>query len=324
MIGPNNSKAFVPIGLLAAACLAAGCNQTESNRVQGYVEGEYVYVAAPNAGALKSLKVSRGASVQAGNPLFTLDDEPERAARDEAVRRVAQALANLEDAKKGRRPTEIESLEAQLKQARAALKLSEAQLKRQEQLAGTLATAAEDLNRAQATRDQDLNRVAQLEADLQTARLGSRYDQIIAAEANLRALESTLAKAEWDLAQKSQLAPRTGLVFDTLYYEGEWVTAGRPVVALLPPENIKVRAFVPEARVATIQVGDQARVYIDGIADPAVGKVSFVSPRAEFTPPVIYSRESRSKLVFLVEVRFDPKIAASLHPGQPVDIEFDQ
>jgi HlyD family secretion protein len=314
--------ALAAIGTVAAACLAAGCTRIESNRVQGYVEGEYVYVAAPNAGALKSVQVSRGTCVQAGDPLFTLDDEPERAARDEATRKIAQAQANLEDLRKGRRPTEIESLEAQLKQAQAALKFSEAQLRRQEGLSGSLATSPEDLNRARATRDQDRERIAQLEADLQTARLPARSDQIRAAEANVRALESSLAKAEWDLAQKSQSAPRTGLVFDTLYYQGEWVAAGKPVVALLPPENVKVRAYVPEARVGTIQVGDPARVFIDGVAEPAVGKVSFISPRAEFTPPVIYSRESRDKLVFLVEVRFDPKTAAGLHPGQPVDVEF--
>lgn len=322
MINPYLSKVLIGISAVAAAFFNAGCSRTQSNRVQGYVEGEYVYVATPNAGALQSLKVSRGTCVHVGDLLFTLDDEPERAARDEAARRVSQARSNLQDAKKGLRPSEIESLEAQLKQARAALKLSEAQLKRQEQLAGTFATSAEDLNRAQATRDQDRHRIDQLEADLKTGRLGSRPDQILAAEANVRALESALAKAEWDLAQKSQTAPRPGLVFDTLYYPGEWVTAGRPVVALLPPENVKVRAFVPESRVGTIQVGSEARAFIDGVADPVVGKVSFISPRAEFTPPVIYSRESRDKLVFLVELRFDPKTAASLHPGQPVDIEF--
>jgi HlyD family secretion protein len=319
---PRPSKVLVAIGAVAAAGLAAGCHRTGSNRVQGYVEGEFVYVAAPNAGALKSVQVSRGTCVQAGEPLFTLDDEPERAARDEAARRVAQAKSSLADAKKGLRPSEIDSLEAQLKQARAALKLSEAQLKRQEQLAGSFATSADDLNRAQATRDQDRHRNDQLEADLKTGRLGSRSDQILAAEANVRALESTLAKADWDLAQKSQSAPRTGLVFDTLYFQGEWVTAGRPVVALLPPENTKVRAFIPQTRVGTIQIGDPARVFIDGVADPAFGKVSFISPQAEFTPPVIYSRESRDKLVFLVEIRFDPKTATALHPGQPVDVEF--
>jgi HlyD family secretion protein len=131
-----------------------------------------------------------------------------------------------------------------------------------------------------------------------------------------------LTRAEWDLSQKAQSAPRGGLVFDTLYREGEWVAAGRPVVSLLPPQNIKVRAFVPETRVAAIRPGDPVRVTVDGVKEPFLGKVSFISPRAEFTPPVIYSLESRSKLVFMVEAIFDPDTAAKLHPGQPVDVQF--
>jgi HlyD family secretion protein len=302
--------------------LVAGCTGPGPDRLQGYVEGEFVYVSSPLAGELKSLRVERGAPVKAGDPLFALDTTAEKAARDEAERRVVQARATWEDLQKGRRPTEIESLEAQLKQAKAALELSEVQLTRQERLTGSLATTAEDVQRARAVRDQDRHRVTQLDAELQTARLGARTDQIAAAEANVRALEAALVKAEWELAEKSRTAPQSGVVFDTLYREGEWVAAGRPVVSLLPPENIKVRAFVPEPRIGSVQIGDPARVTVDGTPAPLAGKVSFISPRAEFTPPVIYSRESRSKLVFAIEIRFDRETAVRLHPGQPVDVEL--
>jgi HlyD family secretion protein len=138
----------------------------------------------------------------------------------------------------------------------------------------------------------------------------------------MRAQEATLAKADWDLSQKRQAAPQAGEVFDTLYREGEWVAAGRPVVVLLPPRNIKVRAFVPETRIGAIQPGDRVLVTVDGVAAPFIGKVSFISPQAEYTPPVIYSRESRSKLVFMIEAIFDNQTAAKLHPGQPVDVRF--
>ena len=197
-------------------------------------------------------------------------------------------------------------MDQQLRQARAALVLSEKNFARQEDLFRTGASAASDHDAARAQRDQDQHRVSQLEADRQTAHLGSRDDQIAAAEANVRALEAALAQAEWDLAQKRQSAPQAGLVFDTLYREGEWVPAGRPVVALLPPENIKVRAFVPEARIGTLHAGDACACRWTGCATPYAGKVSYISPQAEYTPPVIYSQESRGKLVFMIEVRFDP------------------
>lgn len=95
----------------------------------------------------------------------------------------------------------------------------------------------------------------------------------------------------------------------------------RPVVALLPPENMKLRTFVPETRVASFHVGDKLSVRFDGQPQPVEARVSFISPEAEYTPPVIYSNESRTKLVFMIEARFAPEVAARLHPGQPADVE---
>ncbi|MBI5854882.1 MAG: HlyD family efflux transporter periplasmic adaptor subunit [Nitrospirae bacterium] len=310
-------------GALAALCLWGGCTASDTNHVQGYVEGEFVYVASPLAGALESLHVQRGTQVKAGDPLFALESVSEQSSRVEAERRLAQARANLEDTTKGKRPSEIASMAAQLKQARAALALTQSEFSRQEKLMETPGATAEiDFDRARYARDQNRQRVAQIEADLKTAHLGSRTDQIAAADAEVRALEAALAKAEWNLAQKRQTAPQAGLVLDTLYRQGEWVAAGRPVVTLLPPQNIKVRAFVPEKRIGAIHPGDRVQVTVDGVREPFVGKVSFVSPQAEYTPPVIYSHESRDKLVFMIEAVFDPDIAARLHPGQPVDVRF--
>jgi HlyD family secretion protein len=283
-----------------------------------------MYIAAPFAGALESLHVQRGMQVKEGDPLFWLDSASEKASRDEAERRLAQARANLQDAKMGKRPSEIEALEAQLKQARAALKLSESEFARQKALMRIPGATAElEFDRARAMRDQNRERIMQLDADLKTAQLGSRTDQVIAAEAEVRAREAALAKAEWDFSQKHQSAPKAGLVFDTLYREGEWVAAGRPVIALLPPQNVKVRAFVPEARIGMIHPGDRVQVMVDGVRDPFIGTVSYISPKAEYTPPVIYSQESRSKLVFMIEAVFDPISASNLHPGQPVDVQFE-
>jgi HlyD family secretion protein len=309
--------------LLAAGVLGFyGCRGRNAARVQGYAEGEFVYVAAPSGGSLKARFVDRGAQVKAGDPLFSLDPEPEESARAEAERRLAQGQSQLEDAKKGKRAPEIDAIEEQLKQAKASAVLSGKAFARQQELFHSGATAASDFDAARAARDQDQHRVSQLEADRQTALLGSRDDQIAAAAANVLALQASLARAEWNLGQKRQSAPQSGLVFDTLYEPGEWVAAGRPVVSLLPPEKMKVRAFIPEPRIGSIHPGDSARVFVDGVAQPFSGKVSFISPRAEYTPPVIYSQESRGKLVFMLEIRFPPAVAARLHPGQPVDVQI--
>lgn len=305
-------------------CLAAfaGCHRHADDRVQGYVEGEYVYVASPLAGRLEALSVKRGMQVKAGDHLFALECGLETAARDEAQLKLAQSRANLEDAKKGKRPPEIESAESQLRQARAALVLSESEYKRQQDLRQRGVTSVEGLDRARSQWEQDDHRVHQLEADLKTAHLGLREDQIAAAEANVHALEAALAQADWNLAQKRQDAPMNGLVYDLQYQQGEWVAAGRPVIMLLPPENMKVRAFVPEGMIGTVQPGDRVTAFVDGVSEPYVGQVTYISPQAEYTPPVIYSQESRQKLVFMVESRFEASTAAKLHPGQPVDVKF--
>src|SRR5262245_8395769 len=307
---------------LSICSLAQGCGDPTPDRFQGYVEGEFVYVASPLAGELEHLAVQRGGQVKPGDLLFALECGAETAERDGAERSLAQARANLEDAKKGKRPSEIESLEAQLGQARALLVLAEQEVGRQESLLPSGATSTTERDRARGARDRSVDRVAELTADLKTARLGSREDQIAAAAAEVETRQAELAKAEWDLEQKRQTAMQAGLVYDTLFREGEWGPAGRPVVVLLPPPNRKVRAFGPQAVVATLHPGDRALVHVDGGAGPMEGKVTFISPQVEFTPPVIFSQESRQKLVFMVELRFEDATSTQLNPGQPVDVAF--
>ena len=286
--------------------------------VQGYVEGEYIYVAAPVAGRLETLHVARGAQAAAGAPLFQLDRSSEQPARDDAAARLARAEANLANLKKGRRPSEIQSLEAQLAQANAMLELSEVALQRREQLVETRAVSREAVDEARATHDRNKARIAELQAELETARLGARADEIEAAGAEVTAARAQLAQAEWRLDELSQAAPQAGLVVDTLYRPGEWVAAGAPVVSMLPPENVKVRFFVPEPRLGAIEVGDEVQVHCDACAPDLTAVISYISPDAEYTPPVIYSREMRAKLVYLVEAQ--PRQPAALRPGQPVDV----
>ncbi len=310
--------------LLLAAAFAGltSCDKPDPSVVQGYIEGEFVYVASPFGGRLERLDVKRGDEVQSGAPLFALDDTAERAAQEEARRRVAQAEAQLADARQGMRPSEIDAIKAQLEQAKASLVLAEIEFDRQEKLLASRVTSRREVDVAVATRNEDKQRVAQLEATLETARLGARADLVKAAEQNLLAQQAALDRAEWNFAQKRQSANVAGLVTDTLYQVGDWVPPGNPAVVLLPPANIKVRAFVPQALIGRVQVGTAAGVVVDGVAVPCPAKVSFISPRAEFTPPVIYSQKMREKFVFMIELSVDPADAAKLHPGQPVDVRL--
>jgi HlyD family secretion protein len=306
------------IGLMV--CAAAGCGKPESNALQGYVEGEYVRVAAPFAGTLVKLDARRGQAVEAGAPLFALEAESEQAGRREAEERVRRAEAQLEDLRKGRRATEIEAVRQQLAQAEAASAYSQKELARQEDLVAKGFVSRQRLDEARAARDRDRSRVAELTADLATARSGARPDEIRAAQAEAQAAKAALAQADWRLKQKTVASTVAGVVTDTLFVQGEWVPSGAPVVAILPPANVKVRFFVPEARLGALKLGQAVDLACDGCPASIAAQVSFIAPQAEFTPPVIYSKENRAKLVFLVEARPSAADGARLHPGQPVDV----
>lgn len=305
--------------LLLFPLALVACSDAPPPGYGGYVEGEYLRIAAPLPGTLVRLDVRRGDMVAARASLFVLESEQERAARAEAEARVARAQAALANLKKGRRPAEVEAVRAQLAQAQAAAKASESDLARTRKLVAERFLPPQQLDSAIARRDSDRARVAELAAQVNVANLPARNDEIAAARAEVKAANDALAQAQWRLDQKAQAAPTGALVADTLYRPGEYVVAGAPVVSLLPPGNVKVRFYVPETIVATVQPGAIATVRCDGCDAPIDVRVDFVAPQAEFTPPVIYSRENRTKLVFLVEAR--PALPnAQLRPGLPVEV----
>jgi len=297
----------------------AGCHDAPPAGYPGYVEGEFVRVAAPLSGTLIELAVQRGTQVAKDAPLFTLESAQERAARAEAEARVRQAQATLGNLEKARRPPEIAAARAQLAQAQASLRQSEADLARTQKLVADRFLPPQQRDQAQAARDRDRARVAELTQQLQIANLPARSDEIAAATAEVKAASDALAQAQWRVEQKSQTAPAAGLVADTLYRTGEWVAAGAPVVSLLPPGNVKLRFFIPETLVGRLRIGDAVTVRCDGCGADIAAQVRFIATQAEFTPPVIYSRENRANLVFLVEAWPDTPNPA-LHPGLPVEV----
>ncbi len=308
--------------LVPATVFLAGCTRSSTGEFQGYIEGEYVYVASPLGGALNDLAVARGNQVKSGQLLFTLERDSEASAMRQAEKNLAQSQSQLEDLIKGKRPTEIVSLEAQLQQAQVNLKLANDVLTRREQLGGAQVISKEELDQANMQRDANQAQVDQLTADLETARLGGREDAIHAAQAAVESQNAALAKARWAFDQKQQFAPTNAFVQDTLYRQGEWVAAGNPVVVLLPPENLKVRFFVPQAMLPQIKSGETVNVSFDGGKHAYAATINYISTQNEFTPPVIYNRENRAKLVYMIEAKFPNADATDLRSGQPVDVKI--
>jgi len=313
------------LGVLIVAAVSAGLwwyrGGTAPTAWHGYAEADYVKVGPTQQGLLTDVNVARGTEVTVGAPLFVQDETADRAARDQAARQLQQArdqLANLEAAGK---PTEIEQAEANLNDARATIERTKADLDRAEALVKNGAVTVQTLDQRRADYRSATARVAAMEAALAQARAPmGRKSEIEAQRAAVDAGQAAVEMADWRLAQRRVASPVVARVADVLARPGETMAAGAPVVSLLPPGNIFVRFFVPEADLARIHRGVTVHIDCDGCRADFQAVISFVSPQAEYTPPVIYSEESRAKLVYLIEARPPPDQAALLNPGQPVTV----
>lgn len=287
------------------------------NTLSGYVEGEPLHFAAPVAGTVRAVHVARGQEVAAGQPLFVVDPAQVRAHYDQTVAEAAAAAAQARDARKGQRPAELAVLEANIAAAEARAREARADLRRIEPLArqGWYAPARLDDARAAAQAAEAQLRAARRQHD--AAVLGAREDQVRAADARVAQAAAAVEGAEARLGDLAPRAPTRGRVEDVFFHAGEWAPANQPILSLLPDARIKVRFFVPERELAAYRPGRTVSFTCDGCAKDLTAKIEFVSPRPEFTPPVIYSREARDRLVYLVEAR--PSVR--LNPGQPVDVE---
>lgn len=288
---------------------------------QGYAEADYVKVGPTQQGLLTELAVARGDEVARGAPLFAQDDTEDRAARDQATRQLMQAREQLANLRAAGKPTEIEQAEANLADARATLARARADLQRGEALIGSGAISVQTIDQRRADYRSAEARVEALAAALAQSRAPmGREREIMAQNEAVDAAQAALAMAEWRLAQRRVTAPAAGRIADVLARPGETMAAGAPVVSLLPPENIFVRFFVPEAALAGIHRGDRVALACDACPPRLTATISFISPQAEYSPPVIYSESSRAKLVYLIEARPPPDRAALLNPGQPIEV----
>jgi HlyD family secretion protein len=307
-------RPLIVVGLIVLICIVAWLVFGGSNRprtLSGYIEGDDLYLAAPVSGTVASVSAVEGTRVTAGQPLFAIAPATLTAQGE-------QAQANVTAAQ-----TQIAAAEANVRQADADAAAAAADARK----------AHSDLDRLLAVRKDDPAAVAGKDIDAARAALGNAQARVDAARraADARRAQVASARAQAEQAkggrnevairkgQLSPLAPATGRVDEVFYQPGEWAAANQPIVSLLPDAKIKVRFFVPEKELARYRVGRTIRFSCDGCAKGLSATIRYVSPRPEFTPPVIFSRDSRDRLVFMVEAY--PPHPENLQPGMPVDVE---
>ncbi len=301
-----------------AALFGFGGEHPAQTMYFGYVEGEYVYVSPKQSGILDTLSVTRGDTVEAGQDLYTLDRDQQVIAVGQAEANLQMARAKLVDESTGQRPEEIAVIEEQLRNAEANLVLARADYDRSKELSVNDFVSTSQLDQAAATLEQAVALVGQQRAQLKVARLPARSAQLDEARQSVRASELAVDNARVELAERSLSAPAEGYVQQTYFLPGEFVQAGMPVVSILPPGQVKFRFFVSEPDRAKVTIGASVDIGCDQCGVPVRARVTYISSSAEYTPPVIYSLEERSKLVFMAEAL--PVGPTTLLPGQPIDV----
>lgn len=249
---------------------------------QGYIDAEYRFIASDYAGVLVERPIYRGDTIKKGDKLFVLEKFPQ-------VSDVSQVEAKIVASK------------AAIDQYTAQIKTALNKLNRRKELAKRQFAHQEDVDNA-------LNEYLAINAHLEQAR------------AELKSNEALLEQAKWSMNKKEINAVLDAMVFDTFYNPGEYVPSGRPILSLIAPQDIKIIFFVPEVIVGKLKIKEPVKIYCDGCHNPIQGSITYISPTAEYSPPVIFSDQTRDKLVFSIEARTDGANSKNLHPGQPVSV----
>ncbi|MHB1109528.1 MAG: HlyD family secretion protein [Devosia sp.] len=300
------------------AIVIPGFGATPEPSWNGYVEADYVYVAAAAPGVIETIAVKEGEAVERGELLFVLRQDQQLALLRAAEARIAVAAANAQNLSTGSRAEEVQVIRASLGKADADLALAEASLARSERLAEQGLTPAAKVDQDRATLASAKAQVAQLQAQLTVAELPARDPVQAAAAASLLAAQADADKARSDLADRTVIAPVAARIERLYFGPGEMAAAGVPIMALLPAHALKVKFYVAEADRAGFALSEVVSVSCDGCAEGLTASISYFASDPQFTPPIIYSRDERTRLSFLAEAVLDE--AGGLRPGQPVTI----
>lgn len=287
----------------------------------GYVEGDFVLLAPIEVAQVDSISVRRGDRVAAGATVAEMETDDATIAVEQADAALAQAQAQLANLQKGKRPEEIAVLDAMVRSSEADAEEKRRTLSRITDLLkrGTATQAAFDA--AQTAVEVAEAAINQAQANLAVGKLPARPEEIKAAESAVKQAQTALDQARWRLSKRSLIAPSSGRVDDVIRNPGDVAGPSAPVISMLPDGAVKLSLFVPETSFSSVEVGKILNVRCDGCPDGLQARISYVSPDPEFTPPVIYSLETRQKLVYLVEARPVGE-ASPLQPGQIVDVEL--
>lgn len=288
--------------------------------INGYVEAEFTYISPYNGGTLDEIFVQKGQEIKVGDKLFSVGKEINEANLQIAINELEIAKLNYENLTKGKRDSEITAIKEQLNSANITFENAKKEYNRALNLQNNGAISKSEFDLRKSNFENAKAKVSELKAILQTANLGARDDEIEIAKRNIKIAEQNLEKMQIQVSKNTAVSATNGSIYDIFFRKGEFVSQANPVLAIFEPQNLKVRFFVSQKLLPSLKIGDEIAVIADGIKDEIKAKISFISPNAEFTPPVIYSVESREKMIFMIEAI--PELNSALKAGLAVSVRI--
>ncbi len=271
--------------MVLIAFLLYACKENEPH-YNGYIDADLTYLSSNYAGRLTDLLVSRGEPVQKDQLLFKLEQTNEKFAVE-----MSQLNKN--------------NLLSQKKEIIDQIHYYEINYRRTLQMRQQHAASQNDLDVAK--RDLDVSR-----------------SQLKAIDFQIESSQVDTADKNWKIARKENYANDNGIIFDTYFTKDEYVQTGQPVLSLITKHNIKVIFYVPEKALSNILLNSKIKISTDNNPTFATGTIRYISNIAQYTPPIIYSREERQELVFRIEAKIDTPNLNQIHLGQPVTLEMIQ
>lgn len=311
-----------PFVFLSLSLALAACEKDPNTTYSGYVEADTASIAAPYSGWLEAVYVDRGSAISPDQPLFQLDATSAGHALSGAQSRLEAANANATDLTKGARSVDIAPLLAQRQKAMADLELARSNEGRFAALEPKGYVSATRMDQLRATTRAAEAQLAQIDRSIDDLKAAAREDQQKAAQSNAAATEADVKSAQYNVTERSVKARLGGSVEDRLREPGEYVTAGTPVLTVHLKDRHFVRFFVPQNQLAAFKVGQSVNISCDGCQKGLTAKVRYIAPKAEYTPPVIFSVRERQKMMFLIEATPDKPEALPLGIGVDVTAQI--
>lgn len=299
-----------------------GCDNNQDNIFPGYSYGDFVYISYAGSARIENVYVKKGAYIMPGQALVKMEDFDAKNILQRAEEKLLAENALLANLGAGERPEELNIVRSQLKKAQSLEIQTKRQLERYRNLYAKNAISTAEWDNIKDELAQKSAQVEELIHQIEARKLPARQHEINRQISQVAAAKLERDKALWDVDQTTLISPVNAVVFDIIYRAGERPASGSPIISLLPPDNIKVRFFIPEAKLANFQLGDRVNLLCDSCSQKIPATINYISPQVEFTPPVIYSTQRRETLIYMAEAIPAREDAGLLKLGQPFDVEM--